>query len=375
MRYLMQHCLTRILLLMILFFCAQTVAAQSTQPCAPPNGNILADPASGEACAGGSVQLTAPAGFTYQWFRDAVAIAGATNRIYEAVGSGQYSVQLFKQNCDAFADNVLNVTIHPAVTASAAVVQPTCAVPTGTITVTAGGGSGAGYEYSINGGTDWVSAGVFTNVAAGNYSVLVRDGNLCKSEPQPVTINAAISPVNINVTTVDAGCLLATGSITAIASGGASPYTYELTGRGEQGVGVFLGLAAGNYTLTVTDANSCVTSQIVTVDQFLNTITATAAKTDIDCENPTGSVTVNASGALLLTYRLDEGDYQSSPTFSNLPVGPHTVTVREGVRQCVRTVDFEILDLTKTVTASIASQTDVSCAGGNTGSVTVTPGG
>ncbi len=375
MRYLMQHCLTRILLLMIFFACAQSLCAQSTQPCEPPNGNIVASPLSGETCFGDSVQLVAPPGFDYQWMLDSAVIDGATARTYYAKQNGQYIVKLSKQNCNGFADNAIQVTINTAVTADVTVVQPTCAVPGGSITVIAGGGSGAGYQYSIDTGTTWVAGNSFNGLQPGEYNIMVRDGSQCTSAGERVTITEAVSPIAVNITTVDAGCLLPTGSVTAVASGGASPYTYELSGRPSQGTGVFLLVAGGDYTLTVRDANGCTKTENVTVNQFLNTITATVATTNIDCVNPTGSVTVSASGGLLFTYRLDDGEYGSNPQFTGLTAGAHTITVREGVRGCVRTVGFEITDLTKTVTATIASKTDVSCAGGNTGAVTITPAG
>lgn len=45
-------------------------------------------------CAGGNVVLTATTGYTYQWYRNSTAIAGATNASYLATVSGNYRVRL-----------------------------------------------------------------------------------------------------------------------------------------------------------------------------------------------------------------------------------------------------------------------------------------
>ncbi|MBX9808206.1 MAG: hypothetical protein K2X95_10455, partial [Flavobacteriaceae bacterium] len=67
-------------------------------------------------------------------------------------------------------------------------VQPTCAVATGTITVTAP--TGTGMTYSIDGVTHTNTTGIFTNVAAGTYSVTAKSAAGCISIPSSVTINA-----------------------------------------------------------------------------------------------------------------------------------------------------------------------------------------
>ena len=168
---------------MILFACAQTVAAQSTQPCEPPNGNIVADPVSAEACAGGSVQLEAPGGFSsYQWYRNGGIIDGAIARTYAAAESGEYSVRLFKQNCNALADNVIDVTIHPAVTAEIGTkTDVSCAGGnTGSVTVTGSSGT-APYTYRLGTG-EFVNTATFENLAAGDYTITVRDANGCTAD-------------------------------------------------------------------------------------------------------------------------------------------------------------------------------------------------
>ena len=58
-----------------------------------------------------------------------------------------------------------------------------------------------------------------------------------------------------------------TGEITASASGGSGSYTFSIDGSNFQTSGTFSNLAAGNYTVTVKDANDCTDSESATVDE------------------------------------------------------------------------------------------------------------
>jgi len=60
----------------------------------------------------------------------------------------------------------------PAAPTATVTTQPSCAVPTGTITVTAP--TGSNYEYSIDGVT-YQAGTAFSSLAPGSYNVTVRD--------------------------------------------------------------------------------------------------------------------------------------------------------------------------------------------------------
>src|SRR5690606_35155952 len=63
-----------------------------------------------------------------------------------------------------------------------------------TITVVAGGGT-ASYEYSLD-GTTYQTSAIFMDVAAGSYTITVRDANLCSfTLPAPIIIELPEAPV------------------------------------------------------------------------------------------------------------------------------------------------------------------------------------
>jgi uncharacterized repeat protein (TIGR01451 family) len=85
------------------------------------------------------------------------------------------------------------------------------------------------------------------------YSVEATDANGCRSEKSfYLSLN---SPLQLNFTNTNAPCQAAGGSISAIASNGTEPYTYQW-GQGET-TSSLSNLTTGDYYLNVTDANGC----------------------------------------------------------------------------------------------------------------------
>ncbi len=133
----------------------------------------------------------------------------------------------------------------------------------GTITVAATGGV-LDYEFNLDGGT-YSSSEMFDGLAAGTYIVGVLDANGCTDTLHVTLSEPGILQLSL-LATEDAVCFQeSNGSIQVAASSGTPPYQYSIDGVSFQGGGLFEGLAAGTYTVTVVDANGC-------VDQLTETI-------------------------------------------------------------------------------------------------------
>ena len=105
-----------------------------------------------------------------------------------------YSVKVTDcAGCIAIDDVV--VTALPAITATAAAsaINCTSGATTTTLTVTASGGTGA-LQYSLNGGT--YQPGKTFTVAAGTYTVTVRDARNCTINTKAITV-ASCGPVDV----------------------------------------------------------------------------------------------------------------------------------------------------------------------------------
>src|SRR5204862_5022279 len=119
---------------------------------------------------------------------------------------------------------------------------------TGSVTA-AGSGGTSPYTYAIDGAT-FGNSGTFSNLAAGSYTVTVKDANGCTTT-QPVTITQPAAALSSSISSqTNVACFgSSTGSVTVAGSGGASPYTYAIDGATFGNSGIFSNLAAGSYTI------------------------------------------------------------------------------------------------------------------------------
>ncbi len=172
----------------------------------------------------------------------------------------------------------------------------------GSITVSVTGGT-APYQYQLAeaGAGAWQSSNSFTALTASTYPVSVKDATGCIKTVY-VTITQPANLVAGHAET-DATCTGSNnGSITITPTGGTAPYTYSWTKNGtaystSQNLS---DLAPGNYLLTLTDANGCSTSPIITTQ--IKPIALTGFNQDV-IANGTGAA--NAS----TTQPLDDHSY------------------------------------------------------------------
>ncbi len=135
----------------------------------------------------------------------------------------------------------------------------------GAIDITASGGTGA-YTYDWADITDTSNIEDRTGLAAGTYTVTVKDANGCSTAPLSVTILEPASAVTVvKNSQTDVLCFgTSTGAINITASGGTVAYTYDWADiTGTSNIEDRTGLAAGTYIVTVKDANGCSTRSII----------------------------------------------------------------------------------------------------------------
>lgn len=200
----------------------------------------------------------------------------------------------------------------------------------GTIaTTTTGGTAPYGYNWS-DGSTDEDRAGL----APGIYTVTVTDAHGCTATGS----TAIIEPLALVLTITKKDVLCnggSTGSASAKVTGGTGSKTYSWSNGGS--TATLASLAAGTYTVTVTDALGCTISGSATiVEPAVLAILSIASA-------PAGAnytVTVTASGGVLphkfrrSTSATTWTGYNGTGVFTNVPAGTYT---------------FEVLDKNKCV--------------------------
>lgn len=157
----------------------------------------------------------------------------------------------------------VDCSINPVVISSVAVEPARCKENDGKINIVAAGGSGT-YTYSINGTSYQVNSG-FENLAAGAYTVSVKDDNGCSAE-QEVKVDNESGLILTVVSTTESGCGTSNGKIELSASDGFEPYMYKTEGGNYQDSNILTGLFSGDYTVYTIDANGCETMATARVE-------------------------------------------------------------------------------------------------------------
>ena len=229
----------------------------------------------------------------------------------------------------------LSVLVTPAAPSLATVIQPTCAVPTGTITVTAP--LGANYEYSIN-GVNYQSSPVFSLVAPGTYSVTTKNvTNGCVSATgTPATVDPVpLAPVLNSVTVTQPTCAVPSGTIVVSATGSGTLEYSVNAGALWQASNTFSGLIPGSYYVWVRLQSNptCVsiyTNNPVTINAVpVVPVVSAPTVTQPTCNVPTGTIVINSTGSGVLEYSINGGiSYQTGNTFAGLAPGHYFIRVR-----------------------------------------------
>ena len=264
--------------------------------------------------------------------------------------------------------------------ASVVITQPTpIAIASSIIPVTCAGGSNGEISLTTTGGTSpytyqWQPGGETTSSInakpAGTYTVTVTDSKGCTQQAN-YTITEP-DGINITYTPTPPDCYNGTnGKATTTISGGTAPYTYNWN-IGSTAPDA-TGLAAGNYTLTVTDNLQCSVSETITITQP-TAFTATTTTTSETCNYLNdGSATVTATGGTpSYTYQWQPGG-ATTATITNIASGTYTITATDS-KGCT-TTGFATVTEPAALTANFISQLNVSCYAGNDGQVTVSPSG
>ena len=249
-----------------------------------------------------------------------------------------------------------------------------------------------GFEYSVDGGTNWVTSltspvTTASNLADGAYNVLIRkvSDNACVTDiDASLTDPAAILP-SLSETSAYT-CFNTGATLTASATGGSPGYEYQLERAADNSIvrayqtdANFINVTEGDYVVRVKDDKGCelASTVAITVDKFEDIdFDLTATSCYDGANNATVTVTVT-SGNGDYNFRINGGAWitptpstSNTHTFTGLPNGSYDIEVTDafGCVSVLKTIDIQpVLNATVDVL-------DVSSCGDGSISVTATGG-
>jgi len=225
--------------------------------------------------------------------------------------------------------------------------QPGEIIATGFIQGTACGTSNGSINLSVQSGQSpytylWSNGAVTEDVsdlAAGSYIVTVTDANSCSASETFVVNNS--SSMSLTHTTTATNCFGGSdGAIDISPAGGTTPYTYSWSNSTT--VQDLSGVAAGDYTVSVTDQLGCIFSEVITVNDASEILLNIASFSNEVCNSNNGVIDVNVpGGSSSYSYAWSNG--VTTQDLSGLSSGTYTLTVTDA-NSCTATISQSLIN-------------------------------
>lgn len=263
-----------------------SVATQFVQLLAPLAATVNATQVN---CAGtclGSATINPVTGgngvYTYAWSN------GSTSPNVAGLCPGPYTYSVFNAACNSVVTNVINITAPPALTLTPTPTNPSCGGSNGSISMGASGGTPS-YSFNINGGP--FAAGTnFTGLAAGTYTMGVRDLNNCTT-----TVTVSLTSPPAPVITVNSATVCANIPATLNATGGTTYSWSPATGLSATTGGTVTATTAASATYIVVGTVGACSGTAAAVVSIMSSPPPAPTNTGPYCEGATIQLNVGAS--------------------------------------------------------------------------------
>jgi GEVED domain/Secretion system C-terminal sorting domain/SprB repeat len=278
--------------------------------------------------------------YSYLWS------TGDTTKTIIGLAQGNYTCTI-TDHLGCSKTSSTSLTNSSSITLTPTLTHPKCNGTLGGIKIKPSSGT-APYTFLWNNGA--TSDSIF-GLIAGNYTCTVTDNTGCTKSV--INVLTLVNTIALSLTGTNSSCTN-NGAITAIVSGGVSPYTFAINGGTSSVSNIFNNLLQGTYTCVATDAAGCSKSAIKTITS-INTVILNLISLQNSCNGNNGALHVVASnGKAPYTYLWNTMPVQSTDSVYGLANGIYNVVVTDS-NGCSRTDSFIIQTINMNATVSAAS--------------------
>ena len=293
------------------------VPPQDTVTCSSLLASLQKKDATCAAGADGEINVTIQEGIepiVYSWSN------GATTSKIQNLAPGNYSVTIrdAKGNTLTLSESISS---SPPIVISETLTNPFCSgAATGAIALNVSGGSGA-YTFLWNNGLTQQN---ISNLSSGIYTVVVTDSQGCSAQKSFMLTNSTL--ISATSSLKHPSCNQIDGGINITPSGGLTPYTF-LWSNGATTEDI-QNVAAGNYSVKITDAAGCSTQKSYTL-RINTSLTLTGILTPASClGDNSGAIDLSIFGGVP-PYTIQWTDGPTTEDRSGLVIGVYKVTVTD----------------------------------------------
>ena len=304
--------------------------------------------------------------FTYQW---EVAAGLQTTDTAVNLMAGIYAVTVTDSTgCEAI-DSIEVPEPLPLQVTAIAVSNVSCfGLNDGVATVNITGGT-APYSIQWDSLSNFQTSDTAINLLAGTHLVTVTDANGC-TDTSSVFLTQPNEVITLTLTTTDINCTGdSSGSATVTATGGTPPYTYTWSANtGGQTTPTVTNLAAGVYSVIVTDINDCSALPNIVISEPDSVLVITPIDSSVACRGYTNGIAgVNVSGGSPpYSIQWDAAAGSQTTLFaSNLGAGTYNVIVTDSLG-CTDSTNVQVLEADSALLVT-GGKIDVTCHNGSDG--------
>jgi hypothetical protein len=351
--------------------CQNTVSGVITSAGGPIIGSLTAQNVSCHTGSDGSITVVNVTGGTGSLLYSKNGVNFQASNVFTMLSAGNYIIQV--KDANGCLDTAAKTILQPnGFTVVANATNVLChGYPAGSVQILASGGAGF-FAYSLNNGLNYQSGSIFSNLYAGQYTVLIKDAANCVAT-QLFTITEPTA-IQIHTSLLDVSCYgVNDGEINVSANGGIAPYQYSINSLPFSPSPNFVNLSGDVfYEVHVRDSNNCVS----TVYRFINEpslIQMNPLQTNVSCYGGNnGAINLTVTGGVS-PYSFLWSDQTIGSANTNLSEGIISVQVMDQ-NGCNGNMNFTISQPTSPLVVN-AALTNTSSTSAQDGAIDITATG